>query len=68
MHPGGYWVLALSEGVDTHLFAFHPQFLPLTRLTTGSWDDIHPAISPDGTMVAFASNRMGQWDLFLMGL
>ncbi len=44
----GYWILSLREGVDTHLFAFHPQYLPLTRLTTGSWDDLTPTISPDG--------------------
>jgi TolB protein len=63
-----FWIVALSEGVDTHLFAFHPQFMPLTRLTAGSWDDITPAINPDGSMIAFASNRLGQWDLFLLAL
>jgi TolB protein len=30
--------------------------------------DIHPAISPDGSRVAFASNRGGQWDIFVLDL
>ncbi len=64
----GLWILALDEGGYSHLFAFHPQTQPLTRLTSGSWDDITPAISPDGTTVAFASDRLGYWDLFLLDL
>jgi dipeptidyl aminopeptidase/acylaminoacyl peptidase len=46
----------------------HPGRMPLTRLTNGDWDDITPAPSPDGTKIAFASNRLGHWDLFLMDL
>lgn len=70
----GLIVLALNEGGNTHLFAYQPeesgvsQPLPLTRLTYGPWDDITPAISPDGQMVAFSSNRTGYWDLYLLNL
>lgn len=64
----GLWIVALSEGPDTHLFAFHPLSTPITRLTTGPWDDITPAVSPNGSRVAFASNRDGQWDLYLLDL
>ena len=69
----GLIVLALDEGSNTHLFAYQPQAasgsgLPLSRLTTGPWDDITPAISPDGKSVAFASNRNGYWDLYLLDL
>lgn len=64
----GLIVLALQEGNDTHLFAYQPEQLPYTRLTSGPWDDITPAISPDGQMVAFASNRNGYWDLYLLRL
>lgn len=60
--------LSLDEGGYKHLFAYHPQFLPFTRLTTGPWDDITPAISPDGLRLAFASNRSGFWDLYLLDL
>ena len=64
----GTIILALDEGGNTHLFAYQPQSLPLTRLTGGPWDDITPALSPDGRSVAFASNRNGYWDLYLLNL
>jgi TolB protein len=70
----GLIILALNEGGNTHLFAYQPegsgagQPLPLTRLTYGPWDDINPAISPDGQTVAFSSNRTGYWDIYLLNL
>ena len=70
----GLIILGLDEGGNTHLFAYQPeeggaeQPLPLTRLTYGPWDDIDPAISPDGQTVAFASNRNGYWDIYLLDL
>lgn len=65
---GGLLILAIQEGPFSHLFAYNPQTLPLTRLTAGSWSDTHPALSPDGQTIAFASNRAGQWDLYLLHL
>ncbi len=32
------------------------------KLTDGDWDDVQPAPSPDGTQVAFTSNRSGDRD------
>lgn len=64
----GLIVLAISDNGYTHLFAFQPEKLPITRLTSGTWDDIQPALSPDGSMVAFSSHRAGQWDLYKMNL
>jgi TolB protein len=67
-------ILAMDEGGNTHLFAYQPedagpeQPLPLTRLTYGPWDDINPSLSPDGLRVAFASNRNGYWDIYLLDL
>jgi TolB protein len=65
-------ILALNEGSRSHLFAYQPlveqdnQPIPLTRLTNGPWQDIDPSISPDGNQVAFASNRNGYWDIYLL--
>ena len=65
----GLIILALGEGGNTHLFTYQPSAAaPLMRLTAGAWDDITPAISPDGTRLAFASNRDGPWDLYIMDL
>ncbi len=60
--------LSMNEGGFHHLFAYHPQYLPFTRLTDGDWDDITPAPSPNGKHLAFASNRDGYWDLYLLDL
>ena len=64
----GTLILTMGEGGYSHLFAYQPLTLPLTRLTEGAWDDITPALSPDGNQLAFASNRAGQWDIYLLDL
>jgi hypothetical protein len=64
----GSLVLSITEGAYAHLFAYRPQTLPFVRLTSGPWQDITPSTSPDGTQLAFASNRNGHWDLYLLDL
>jgi TolB protein len=61
-------LLSAEEDGYAHLFAYIPNQMPFTRLTNGDWDDITPALSPDGAKIIFASNRLGHWDLFLMEL
>ncbi len=67
-YPHGLIVLSLSDGYYRHLFAYHPSDLQFTRLTDHPWDDIHPAISPDGSRLAYASSRNGYWDLYIFDL
>lgn len=38
----------------------------VTQLTTDPSDDLMPSIAPDGTKIAFASNRNGNWDIYMM--
>jgi TolB protein len=38
----------------------------VTRLTDDPAQDVMPSISPDGSYIAFASDRAGSWDLFIM--
>ncbi|MFO8035291.1 MAG: hypothetical protein R6U57_01495 [Anaerolineales bacterium] len=73
----GTLFLAIQEGTNAHLFAYRPvlkqeddQFtaLPLTRLTSGEHQDITPALNAEGTKLAFASNRNGVWDIFILNL
>jgi TolB protein len=66
--PAGLLVLSLVENTRAHLFIYHPEQLPLTRITSGDWDDISPAVSPDGSRIAFSSNRGGSWDLYILDL
>lgn len=37
-----------------------------TQLTSDSGHDLMPEISPDGSKIAFASDRNGNWDVFVM--
>jgi cytoskeletal protein RodZ len=64
----GLIVFSMNEAGYSHLYAYHPETLPLTRLTYGEWDDRNPAINPDGTTIAFTSNRSGHWDIYLLDL
>jgi TolB protein len=66
--PQGVFFLSLEEGGYFHLFAYSPQSLPLTRLTTDAWDDITPSLGPDEHWLAFSSRRNGYWDLYLLDL
>ena len=64
----GTLFLSIDEGGYKHLFAYHPQNLPFTRMTSGTWDDIDPSISPDGSRLAFASSREGFWDIYILDI
>jgi TolB protein len=67
---GNLVFLSIEENGYAHLFVQGnpPQELPLTRITSGEWNDTAPALSPDRKQVAFASDRNGYWDLYVMDL
>lgn len=60
--------LSIEENAYAHLFVFQPASHTLIRLTSGTWNDIAPALSPDRTHLAFASDRADSWDLYVMEL
>lgn len=64
----GRFVLSLNEGGFYRLHVFDAETLNFTRITAGNWNDITPALSPDGRQIAFASDRSGFWDLYLLDL
>ena len=64
----GVVLLSLADGYYAHLFVYQPEQLPLTRITNSNWDDIHPAINPAGTKIAYSSKQNGFWDIFIMDL
>lgn len=64
----GLIVFAMSDGAYTRLFAYHPERLPISRLTNNPWDDLHPALSPDGRRLAYTSRRNGYWDIYILDL
>lgn len=64
----GTLILSLRLGGHTHMHAYLPGSGTPVALTEGDWDDRDPALSPDGNQLAFASNREGGWDLYLLHL
>lgn len=52
-----------------NIFSAKPDGTDVTRLTSGPAQDAHPAWSPDGSKIAFASDRVlgnGQTDIYVM--
>jgi len=66
--PKDVMILSIEENGYAHLFAYIPGQLKLTRLTSGQWSDIDPALSPDGKRIAFASNHDGFWNLYTLDI
>lgn len=64
----GLIILSLRDGNHANLFAYHPLYLPLTRITDDPWDNLAPAVSPDAARVAFSSRRNGYWNLYVLDL
>ncbi|MRS05478.1 hypothetical protein EG832_20025, partial [bacterium] len=61
-------LLSLAQSGHEHLYVYQPMQQPVTQITSGDWDDRDPVVSPDGTKIAFTSNRGGYWDLYLLDL
>jgi TolB protein len=40
----------------------------VTQLTSDPANDVMPAISPDGSRIAFASDRSGRWNLYMISV
>lgn len=64
----GTIVYAARHDGYTHLWALVPGDSRQVQLSRGAWDDRDPAVSPDGTQIAFSSHRDGNWDLYLLDL
>ena len=64
----GFILLSIYKGHASHLFAFQPETFALSRLGQGAWDDISPAISPDGQKMIYTSRKNGYWNLYILDI
>lgn len=62
LSPNGEWIVFTKHGDG--LWKMRPDGSGVQRITNK--DDIDPAWSPDGSMIAFASSRAGARQLFVM--
>ncbi len=55
-----------SEGGTRDLYVMNADESGQRRLMKNYWDDFDPAWSPDGTRIAFTSDRNGNMDIFVL--
>ena len=58
----------MEENGYARFFLYTLEGKPLLRLASGNWNDAAPSPSPDGKRIAFASDRSGYWDIYLLDL
>lgn len=61
----GYVNIILITNIKDVIKGTDPIFI---RLTNGKWEDRNPKWSPDGSRIVFQTNRLGNWDIFEIGI
>jgi Tol biopolymer transport system component len=62
----GRWIVFQSSVPRDNLLLVHPDGTGLRYLTDDGFKNRHPRLSPDGTRVAFHSNRGGKYDIWIL--
>lgn len=70
LDAGGEWIVFAStrHHVRPALYLKRRDGVAVTQLTSDPASDIQPMFSPDGSRIAFASDRAGSWDIWIMDL
>jgi Tol biopolymer transport system component/predicted Ser/Thr protein kinase len=64
--PDGRWIAFNSTFPQEDLFIVHPDGSGLRQLTNDRYKDRGPVWSPDGSRIAFYSNRGGRYELWII--
>jgi len=62
----GRWLVYQTSVPQEDLFVIHPDGTGLRRLTQDAFKDRQPRWSPDGTRIAFYSNRGGTYEIWTL--
>jgi len=60
----GLWIVFRAGAMQEDLYIARTDGSELRKLTDDAWRDRRPAFSPDGTTVAFQSDRSGRWEIW----
>lgn len=64
----GTIIFAMVNNGFSNLYSFQPGLPGFIRLTAHLWDDIDPALSPDGLKIAYSSKQNGYWNIYILDL
>lgn len=66
--PTGQWLVFAStrHNAKADIYYKRTDSAAVTQLTSDPGNDVMPAVSPDGNKIAFASDRSGNWDIYMM--
>jgi len=66
---GSFIVFASTQHTETaDIYSKNVNGHTLTQLTNNPANDVMPSISPDGSRIAYASDRSGTWNVYLMNV
>ncbi len=70
MSPDGKWIVfsSLRHSPNPDIYIKPTYGAIVTRLTSDPASEMQPSISPMGDKVAYASNRSGSWDIWVVGI
>ncbi len=66
--PSGQFLVYAStrHAAQSHLYVKSVAGATITQVTDGRFNDAQPAFDPAGKRIAFASDRSGQWDIWVI--